>query len=478
MSLYEQRLIRPEHRTRIFDAAVPYGVAILLYLTESRARRLLWRLDEGRDFSTSIPDRVLRLSRGWRLCLLVADHPFVERGGIVIDDDAPSQPTVVAVARIRSSPRSTTTDDRVMVGKPFVILGGIPLSAATKSVIDLDSNAVALADTVALDLGSGFTTKIRDGLDGLVPGLGVIIDGLLPGDADTAPIGGEAGENLAFERDAVRMALSIVGLEVDIDAGWNGLAGNGYLDSLAYSPREEVLIAHDAVRFPGWQSLPGGDPDWIQFSDGARHLRIANVDATPLERRLGVDLLYHHVEADTFVLVQYKKMTKDAEGRSWYRPDAQLAEEIARMQRVDRDPEVNTNANAETWRLHPRACFLKLVVPPRTFDPTADRLLSGIYLPLAYLEELLKHDSTLGPKGGRRLGYDNVDRYITTGLFTDLVRQGWVGSRGVTTQALSLIVKTSLDRGRSVVVAEESGKVRGAIRRSGRRAGYLGADKL
>lgn len=240
---------------------------------------------------------------------------------------------------------------------------------------------------------------MRDVLDRLVPGLGVIVDGLLPRDEEVVPIGGPTGENLAFERDAARLALSIVGLEVEMDADWSGLDGNGYLKSLSYTPREEVLIAHDAVRFPGWQALPGGEPDWLRFSDGTRHLRIANVDATPLERRLGVDLLYHHVEADTFVLVQYKKMTKDEKGRWWYRPNAQLTEEMIRMQRVDSDPDSNAHPDARTWRLHPRACFLKLVAPPRTFDPTADRLLSGIYLPLSYLDELLKHDSTLGPQG-------------------------------------------------------------------------------
>jgi len=454
------------------------NVAVLLHLTDRRANRLLWRLDERRDFSTSVPEHVLHLSRRWRLCLLVADHPLIDDGGVVIDDGASAYPRVVALARIRSSPRSTTTDDRVMVSKPFIILDGIPLKALTKTLPGADPRDLAkrLDESVALDLGDSMTVHVRHGLNRLRPGLGSIVDSLLPRDENVEPIPGLIGDNLVLERDAVRLAFSIVGLNVDIGPGWTGLNGNSYLDSLAYTPREEILIAHDAVRFPGWKAMPGSEPDWLRFSDGRRHLRIGNIDATPLERRLGVDLVYRHIEADTFVLVQYKKMSKDRKGRWSYRPDAQLAEEMSRMRRVDSAADASAHLDATTWRLNPRACFLKLVAPPRTFDPAADRLLSGIYLPLSYLDQLLKHDSTLGPRGGRRLGYDNVDRYITTGMFTSLVREGWIGSRGITTQALSKIVEGSLERDRAVVVAEEAGSVPGAARRAGRRAASPGVD--
>ena len=110
--------------------------------------------------------------------------------------------------------------------------------------------------------------------------------------------------------------MTIAGLDIDLDSDWTEV-GDSYLTSLAYEPREDVLASFDANRFPDFDVLPGGRPDWLMFSDGERHLRIANVDSTGLEKRLGVDLNYRHLEADTFVLVQYKRMVKEG-GEWWY----------------------------------------------------------------------------------------------------------------------------------------------------------------
>lgn len=88
---------------------------------------------------------------------------------------------------------------------------------------------------------------------------------------------------------------------------------------------------------------------------------------------------------------------------------------------------------------------------------------------MTFLDELLADDSTLGPKGGRRLGYKNLGRYITTELFAKLVRKGWVGSRGVTTSSIKAFVGAALEGDRSVVMAEEAGHVPGARRRAGYR---------
>jgi hypothetical protein len=280
---------------------------------------------------------------------------------------------------------------------------------------------------------------------------------------DNEFIEGPAGQVLVLERDAVRAALSIAGLGVEPLQEWSGTNPRGFLASLKYQPSEDVLVAHDAVRFPDWDVLPGGRPDWTVFSNGRSHMRVGNVNRTSLEHTLGVDLIYRHVEADTTILVQYKRMKRGAKGEWFYRPDKQLATELQRMRQVDAQP--SRDNSPQTWRLYPRGCLLKLVRQPNNFDPSSDRLLPGIYLPLEYLDELLADDSTLTDRGARRLGYDTIDRYLTNDLFVALVRQRWIGTRGLSTKAVGALIDAAVGSDRSVILAEESSEQTGAERR-------------
>lgn len=92
--------------------------------------------------------------------------------------------------------------------------------------------------------------------------------------------------------------LRIAGIDVDPDDWWNDTAST-YLSSLAYAPRESALLGHDATRFGDFELTGGTRPDWQEFTDWQVSLRVANVDKTPLEETLGVDLIYRHVNADT-----------------------------------------------------------------------------------------------------------------------------------------------------------------------------------
>jgi len=438
-------------------------MTVLLRLTDDRLTRVGWRLDEQRTFSIALPERTLKFSRRWQLCLVLADGALKwDEGEFVLEEDAPSGPAIIAVARLRSSPRPTTTDDRVIVAEA-TILDPFPLRDLVAGLPAAQRSEVRQAARhVAGDLTPAAADAVVDALIRERPDLGAIVRGLMRSGSDEM-VRGAAGEVLALERDAVRVALSISGVSDDPLDDWNGSSDAGFLASLAYETPEDMLVAHDAGRFPDWDTLPGGRPDWIDFTNGKSHVRVGNVNHTKLENVLGVDLIYRHIEADTTVLVQYKRMRQDGKGDWFYRPDAQLAKELARMRKVDSRP--STSDSPRTWRLHPRGCLLKLVRQPKEFDPRSDRLLPGLYLPLEYLDELLKDDSTLTDKGARRLGYDTIDRYLTNGLFVDLVRQGWIGTRGLTTKAVTALIDAAVNAGRSVVLAEESSDQTGAERR-------------
>lgn len=451
--------VRPSGRSRV---AYSPCMVVLLHLDEKRLERVGWRLHEGRRFSVAIPERTLVLGRQWQLCLVIADRAVAWDGSELVADDGHHSPSAIALGRVRSSPRPTTTDDRIVITESLLI---DPLSVAALISATVTPNrreVRAASRTQAAALNDAAAESLVDALGRLRPDLLPIIENLRRG-RDAEAIQGEAGEVLVMERDAVRLAMSIAGLDPSPLQEWNGLSRNGFLASLAYSTPEDVLVSHDASRFPDWTAEPGGRPDWIAYGDGQNHMRIGNVNKTKLENTLGVDLIYHHLEADTLVLVQYKRMRKDARGEWFYRPDKQLHEELDRMRPYDRRGMIDDSAR--TWRLHPRGFVIKLVRQPTEFDPRSDRLLPGLYLPLEYFDELLVDDRTLTKRGARRLGYDTIDRYLTGDLFVDLVRQGWIGTRGLTTRAIGNLIEAAVGAGRSVIVAEERGEQPGAIRR-------------
>jgi hypothetical protein len=49
----------------------------------------------------------------------------------------------------------------------------------------------------------------------------------------------------------------------------------------------------------------------VHFSRGAERLTVLNVNRRPLEQLTGADLIYHNETHDSFVLVQYKTMSRE-----------------------------------------------------------------------------------------------------------------------------------------------------------------------
>lgn len=436
-------------------------VTAVLWLSDARLDRVGWRLDSAHKFSTTIPEGRLRLRRP-DVCLIVSDAGWVFQGDGWLEEASTPQRSIIGVARIRSSPRPTTTDDRVMVSDS-ILFDPVEVGRVVRATASTHRTAVRNAlRSEAAEITGDAQTALDAALQEVEPGVADLVRHMRSGGVGD-PTPGAASETLVLERDAARLAMSIAGLDTSKLTRVADIGVGGFLSSLAYETPEDAMVSHDAARFPQWVARPGGRPDWHTFTDGDSHLRIGNVNKTRLENVLGVDLIYHHIEADTLVLVQYKRMKKDGAGDWYYRPDKQLEKELERMRRVD--AVIAMDDSATTWRLHPRGCVLKLVRQPKEFDPGSDRLLQGIYLPLQYLDELLADPCTLTDRGARRLGYSTIDRYIANELFVSLVRQGWIGTRGVTTKAVSAIIDAAVNAGRSVVLAEEWGQQTGAKRR-------------
>jgi hypothetical protein len=114
--------------------------------------------------------------------------------------------------------------------------------------------------------------------------------------------------------------------------------------------------------------------------------------------------------------------------------------------------------SSDPLRLIHTQSLVKLCKTERVNNDSTD-LIKGMYLTRAQFSHLL--DTREGPRGGKVLTYDNVPRYLNNTMFTELLKDGWIGSSGVASDyvkqrieeiegannALVLAVRTTLRRG-------------------------------
>ncbi|MCA1707710.1 MAG: hypothetical protein LC808_32340 [Actinobacteria bacterium] len=230
-----------------------------------------------------------------------------------------------------------------------------------------------------------------------------------------------------------------------------------YLSGLIPEPVEHALIDRDARTtgnspglLDGNLSLDGSRCDIHEFYDEqGRRLEVANINSTPVESRLGADLIYYHEATSSFVLVQYKRLSPSKE----LYVDSRL---LAQMDRLDEVAKLSQPPRAPSdWRLGNDSCFLKLAYWPDD-KPNDPRLpAQGMYLPLSYARMLLADDCTLGPRNGRVLSYKNVERYLITTQFAELVQHGLAGTVGTSVKTLRELVVGRAQAGYSVTAGVE-----------------------
>jgi hypothetical protein len=85
-------------------------------------------------------------------------------------------------------------------------------------------------------------------------------------------------------------------------------------------------------------------------------------------------------------------------------------------------------------------------------DLTSTDMIKGMYVPLEYWDALLKSPNIVGENGGRRITFDNVERYFNNTLFIQLVQSGWVGSNLAGTGVLTQLINSALENN-SVLLA-------------------------
>lgn len=270
----------------------------------------------------------------------------------------------------------------------------------------------------------------------------------------------------ALEKDAIGLALDFQGFERDELLDWvPDTRPQPFLRGLSRATvREDQILLHDLGVFGDWEVVDRSAVGAVHFARDGIELTVVNVNRTPIEEALGVDLLYFHEQFESFVLVQYKRFEDDRESDMGpvYRPDESLEGELALMRAIVPTPP--DPVDEWSYRLGPGVCYLKLCKSVQ-FDPYSRDLIPGMYLPLEYFDAC--EPTAVGPHGGRAYGYSTVPRHFNNTQFVDLVQAGWIGSNGPLTDELRQLVEELVQSGRSVLLASGKG-----LRRSPPRAAY------
>lgn len=270
-----------------------------------------------------------------------------------------------------------------------------------------------------------------------------------------------------FERDAVASALQVFGGSAFRKKVLRRAGAPARADAAPFllrlrdvAIREDPQIIHDQAVFPGMDTVRRDVIGSVVLTDGKDFLTIVNCNRQPLEQTLGVDLIYYSHRFDSFVMVQYKRMSEGKEGRAEYRPgnDSSHEKEVERMLKTEEFLKTlpkSTEASTYDFRLSGRPFYVKLCEPKAKVALDAG-MVSGMYVPLELWPSLLSAPEVRGPKGGVVITWDNCQRRLSNGEFTNLLRNGWIGSATGESKALSSIVEEVLSSGRMLVLAETS----------------------
>jgi hypothetical protein len=140
-------------------------------------------------------------------------------------------------------------------------------------------------------------------------------------------------------------------------------------------------------------------------------------------------------------------MVADGSDGWGYRPDEQIVKQLQRMKEIDEECLKISN---DPLRLVGTPSMVKLCRTDRVNNDSTD-LIKGMYLTRGQFSHLL--DICKGPRGGTLLTYNNVPRYLNNTTFTDLLKDGWIGTSGVASDYVKQRMEEIEDTDRALVVA-------------------------
>lgn len=256
----------------------------------------------------------------------------------------------------------------------------------------------------------------------------------------------EIGRNEGLQLDAISTALKAFGLSPADAASTVEIAGGEKRTAISYVRiMEDSVIEHDARSVPGYELIRSDVTGRAFFERGSESLEVITANRRPLEKALGVDLIYYNVTKKCLVMLQYKMLEPPkGESKEWiYKPDNQLAKELSRMKLF---ADSNVPGSYE-YRFNPATFYLKFV--------KRDALrASGVILPIDHFSLHQSNPEARGPKGGYRLSFEALSgSYMRERPFLDLLRAGYIGAYAETTSQFMTLIEGILKDGKAVVAA-------------------------
>ncbi|GAB5471667.1 MAG: hypothetical protein Kilf2KO_46970 [Rhodospirillales bacterium] len=270
-----------------------------------------------------------------------------------------------------------------------------------------------------------------------------------------------ARENLAYQKEALGLALEIAGLPRDDLLSWqpSDSGQQSFLDGLPGAQvREDAMLLSDFSTVPGFQPTGEvthyGSKVFSSEQDRSVRLTVIMANRLPLEQQTGADLIYFNEAYRSFVMVQYKAMEKrDEETEFRWREKDQFCDEIARMDALVQElRKVPSGNDPDGFRFAENPFFLKFC-PRVVFNPDDKGLFKGIYLPLDLWKRADAAGRFTGKRGGKVLTYKNVGRRINNSEFVTLVAGSWVGTSIEQSAVLGDLIRTVLATGKTATIA-------------------------
>ena len=270
-----------------------------------------------------------------------------------------------------------------------------------------------------------------------------------------------ARSNLAFQKEALGLALQISGFSRDKLTTWKTFddSQRSFLDGLpGVQVREDTMLLKDFSTLPGFESINEtthyGTKVFENSGDSSVRMTVIMANRLPLEQQTGADLIYFNEAHRCFVMVQYKAMEGGNNGPEFRWQDGdQFIQEVKRMENLVTELKTISSSNSpDNFRFSGNPFFLKFC-PRAVFNPDDRGLFKGIYLPLELWRRLEGAGNLKGARGGNVLTYRNVGRRISNTEFVDWVRGSWVGTSVEQSAILCKIIREVLASGRTITFA-------------------------
>lgn len=269
---------------------------------------------------------------------------------------------------------------------------------------------------------------------------------------------------LAEEKDTLGLIAEISGLGRRLGQPGRALMtpadevdpGRTLLETVRLSYNDEdILVTRDMERFDGILGRPArrnARGVVIPLRNGGR-LTVLNTNKRDLETTKGSDLIYYQPDRHCGILVQYKRMSQDPDGGWTYRGDDQLAAQLDSMRALKLPTEP---ATVGQYRLSVQPHYLK-IVRPSDYDGQSTELMKGLYLPLDLVDLMHRSSADTTAAGNLRITWDDerwpTQRHLNNTDFTQLFRDGWIGSHGTTSDEIRSWLEPLFDADELVTVA-------------------------